>query len=193
MNISSTLSTQKLNVARNICNALRSKRLKLSNSIFPETLEFRVDDSKCNESKTSDIVSAAVAKSGSRYRFVPNGVSTAYIRESIVQTDEDGSLDDLCNGILNDDDIELVDYESSTIVRVIDFLDDNKFMISRGVRSPTSDQFMLREKFIYEVNLSSSTNRYGYIDSRKHETECSGNTSGVITALYERKIIQFIF
>lgn len=192
MEISHVLTPEQVSQARSICNALRSKRIKLQSATRPRYIDFNLTDKGCStDERSSRFLASFAPGAGSSLLFIPYQNTTMYIQESLVQTDTDGLLSSACDQVLNSRDIGIIAYDSPTTVRTITFADKGKYFVSNGERIAGEDEYILQEKITYTVELSSSSSSYGYIKERVQEKLCNptnSNSTEVTTSKFQRKL-----
>lgn len=192
MEISHVVSPEQVNQARSICNALRSKRIKLQSATRPRYVDFNLTDKGCTtDERSSRFLATFAPGADSSLLFVPYQNTTMYIEESLVQTDTDGLLSSVCDQVLNSRDIGIIAYDSPTTVRTITFADNGKYFVSNGERIAGGNEYVLQEKVTYTVDLSSGSSSYGYIKERSQEKLCNStnsNSTEVTTSKFQRKL-----
>ena len=178
MNIEISLTDSKKSQARAVCDAMRSKRLKISGASRPDSIRFEMKRGTCSDSgnTSTSSVTVEIAKSADQsYVFLPYDSQRGTIDETIVQTDLNGAISTVCENITSDSEIGLVRLDSFNTVQTIDFFNGG-FVLSRGTKSVKDGYYYLDDKTTYRVQLNSSSSSYGYVTYREHIDKCSGDT-----------------
>jgi len=188
MNFEIELTEDKKVQARNVCDALRSKRLKISGASRPDSVSFSILSRNCQKQESRSSVRVEIARSTSQgYVFIPYQAQVGSIDESLVQTDLNGIAATICESLDKNEEIGLVNLDSSNTVRAVDFYESG-FVISRGIKSATDGQYYLQERTTYKVEMNSGSLNYGYVTQRVLQSQCEGDSEASET-YYARDLI----
>lgn len=190
MNIEVAITEEKKIWARKLCDAMRSKRLKIAGASRPEKITFKVSERNCTNTSSGYNVDVEISRSvNGGYVFMPYDSAIGNIRESLVQTELNGHLSSICTAITEDAEVGLVHLDTLNSVQAID-IEENGFTVSYGEKSSQTGYYNLVEKTSYSINTNAGHLQYGYVTKKTNEKSC--HVEGDIQSeTYSREITNF--
>ena len=120
--VSSVVSNEDLTVGRKICDALRSKRIKIQTGVSLSQVSYNVVKNDCGGVDSSYNVSASISRDvAGNPTLTPSSSGGGELRGGIL-TDERGVLTSFCSEVFAGQSPSVVKYPSSMTVEYIEFI-----------------------------------------------------------------------
>ena len=180
--VSSVISDEALLRGRNICDALRNKRIKIQTSTSLSRIAYNVLINDCGGSENRFFVETRVSRSVAGNPTITPLLSSDEFRSSLI-TDERGFLASFCADIFAGQAPSVIRFLSTLSVELIEFPSADTVRLKNGLRATQSSNFYttlsVRD---YSVRLGSSSNLdYGYIYNYEESTECANDPQNTHT------------
>lgn len=175
---SSILEDNESTYARKICDALRSKRLRVIGGTGDDNLSYEITSKNCQQSEDSKIVNTRfITSSDGGIRFEGEG----FLVNPIVQTDTIGEFSSICTKVFANEEFEKISYPSFGIAKLYSFK-SNTFKVIFGTKvEGDEDQYKVTAIDEYKVNLTSqAANSYGMITHYTNQKNCSNSNNYLV-------------
>ncbi|EQC44306.1 hypothetical protein M900_A0465 [Bacteriovorax sp. Seq25_V] len=169
LNLASTATTSEISSAREICNAYRTKRLKIISGSSVSSINFNLKNRSCEGSSYENTTEVAV---DTRVSFVNKGLWNLY--QPNLETDLSGSLAKICSEVYSGSALSILSYASDGTAIQYQLNSDLSFFIYRGVKSETdSTKYTVTEKVKFTLDSDTNSDTFGYVKDYKKDSMCS--------------------
>jgi len=181
LSLASKASGTEVSNARDICNAFRSKRLKIISGGSVSSINFNLTSKSCDDSSYTNTTEVQV---DTRVAFVNKGLWNLYNGQ--IETDLSGHISQVCNQIYKGEDISILSYSADGSAVQYKFNSDLSFIIFTGKKEKqNSESYKITEKKFFQIDADSSVLSYGFVKRFKKENLCSsGSDSSYVEQSY---------
>jgi hypothetical protein len=180
LSLNSNDNENQASLARSVCNAFRSKRIKAQSASLVDSVDYVVNHSTCVDTENIEEKTITAAVNITQDGQVQLIDSTGTLEESYLQTDIMGQLPVICSKIFNNEIPAFNEYISATQVKVIKFTSTSSFYAALGVKE--GDGHKMIDKVSYDINIvDSGSATYGMVTKRDRVSLCASGASKVFT------------